>query len=115
MDFKVAGTESGITALQMDLKITSITKDIMKDALEQAREGRLHILQEMAKALGESRVTISTNAPRIVTIQIAKDKIRESIGPGGKVIREICETTGAKIDISDEGEVNISGINQTGY
>ena len=112
MDFKVAGTESGITALQMDLKITSITKEIMKEALEQAREGRLHILQEMSKALAESRGDISVNAPRIVSIQIAKDKIRDLIGPGGKVIREICETTGAKIDISDEGEVNISGINQ---
>ena len=112
MDFKVAGTESGITALQMDLKITSITKEIMKDALAQAREGRLHILQEMAKALDKSREVISTNAPRIMSIQIAKDKIRDLIGPGGKIIREICETTGAKIDISDEGKVNISGINQ---
>lgn len=112
MDFKVAGTEQGITALQMDIKITSITQDIMNEALAQAREGRLHILGEMTKALSQSRDTINKNAPRIVSIQISKDKIRELIGPGGKVIREICETTQTKIDISEEGKVDIAGLNQ---
>lgn len=112
MDFKVAGTEQGITALQMDIKITSITQDIMNEALAQAREGRLHILGEMTKALSQSRGTINKNAPRIVSIQISKDKIRELIGPGGKVIREICETTQTKIDISEEGKVDIAGLNQ---
>lgn len=112
MDFKVAGTDQGITALQMDLKITSITQEIMKQALTQAREGRFHILGEMSKSLGQSREAVSDNAPRIVSIQIAKEKIRELIGPGGKVIREICETTNTKIDISEEGKVDISGMNQ---
>ena len=112
MDFKVAGTDQGVTALQMDLKITSITEEIMKQALEQARDGRFHILGEMAKSLNQSRTTVSENAPRIVSIQIAKEKIRELIGPGGKVIREICETTGTKIDISEDGKVDISGMSQ---
>ena len=113
MDFKVAGTREGVTALQMDLKVTSITRDIMKKALAQAQEGRFHILDEMSKCLGHSRTEISENAPRIVSIQIAKEKIRELIGPGGKMIREICETTGTKIDISDDGKVDISGMNQS--
>jgi polyribonucleotide nucleotidyltransferase len=112
MDFKVAGTDQGVTALQMDLKITSITEEIMKQALAQARDGRFHILGEMAKSLNQSRATVSENAPRIVSIQIAKEKIRELIGPGGKVIREICETTGTKIDISEDGKVDISGMSQ---
>ncbi|GAO97768.1 polyribonucleotide nucleotidyltransferase [Caedimonas varicaedens] len=112
MDFKVAGTDQGVTALQMDLKITSITEEIMKQALTQARDGRFHILGEMAKSLNQSRATVSENAPRIVSIQIAKEKIRELIGPGGKVIREICETTGTKIDISEDGKVDISGMSQ---
>ncbi len=99
MDFKVAGTERGITALQMDIKITSITEEIMRIALAQARDGRAHILGEMAKALTGARDDVSENAPRITTISIPKDKIREVIGSGGKVIREITETTGAKIDI----------------
>ncbi|MDP6174132.1 MAG: polyribonucleotide nucleotidyltransferase, partial [Rhodospirillales bacterium] len=110
MDFKVAGTENGITSLQMDIKITSITKDIMETALAQARDGRLHILGEMANALASSRSEISGNAPRITVIQINKDKIREVIGPGGKIIREICEETGAKIDIEDDGTVKVAAV-----
>lgn len=110
MDFKVAGTTTGITALQMDIKITSITPKIMHIALEQARAGRLHILEEMAKEIKSSRESVSSHAPRMVTITIPKDKIRDIIGPGGKIIREICETTGAKIDIEDDGTVNISAV-----
>lgn len=112
MDFKVAGTEDGVTSLQMDLKVTSITKDIMETALHQARGARLHILGEMAKALTSSRGAVSTHAPRIDSMQINKDKIRDVIGAGGKVIREICEVSGAKIDISEEGLIEISGPNQ---
>jgi polyribonucleotide nucleotidyltransferase len=108
MDFKVAGTESGVTALQMDIKITSITEEIMRIALDQAHDGRLHILGEMSKALSRSREAVSSNAPRITTITIPKDKIREVIGSGGKVIREITETTGAKIDIEDDGTIQIA-------
>ena len=111
MDFKVAGTAQGVTALQMDIKITSITEEIMQQALKQAYDGRIHILGEMAKGLTSSRETVNEHAPRIVTITIPKDKIREVIGTGGKVIREICETTGAKIDIDDEGVVRISSSN----
>lgn len=111
MDFKVAGTHAGITALQMDLKITSITSKIMEIALEQAHQGRLHILDKMAEAIGHAREDVKEYAPRMVTFTIAKDKIREVIGAGGKVIREICETTGAKVDISDDGTLNISGAN----
>jgi len=107
MDFKVAGTAQGVTSLQMDIKITSITPEIMKIALAQAQEGRLHILGEMAKAMPESREAVSQNAPRITVINIPKDKIREVIGSGGKVIREICEVTGAKIDIEDDGRVTV--------
>jgi polyribonucleotide nucleotidyltransferase len=112
MDFKVAGTEVGITALQMDIKITSITEDIMRDAVAQAREGRLHILGEMAKALTGARDGVSDNAPRITVISVPIDKIREIIGPGGKMIREICETTGAKIDIDDDGSVKVAAIDE---
>ena len=108
MDFKVAGTSEGVTALQMDIKITSITPEIMEIALRQAREGRLHILGEMSKALTGAREAVSGNAPRITTFQIPKDKIREVIGTGGKVIREICEVTGAKIDIEDDGTIRIA-------
>ncbi|MGL5783985.1 MAG: polyribonucleotide nucleotidyltransferase [Alphaproteobacteria bacterium] len=107
MDFKVAGTREGITALQMDIKITSITTAIMEKALHQAKEGRFHILTEMAKALEAPREILKDTAPRIVSIKIHKDKIREIIGPGGKVIRDICETTGAKIDIEDDGTVKV--------
>ena len=110
MDFKVAGTEKGVTALQMDIKITSITEEIMRIALAQAREGRIHILGEMAKALTGARDTVSDNAPRITTLSIPKDKIREVIGSGGKVIREITETTGAKIDIDDDGTVKVAAV-----
>jgi polyribonucleotide nucleotidyltransferase len=112
MDFKVAGTAYGVTALQMDLKITSITKEIMAQALTQAKAGRLHILGEMSKALKAGRQEVSSFAPRMHTIQIDKDKIRDLIGPGGKVIRELCETTKTKIDISEEGSVEISGPTQ---
>ena len=112
MDFKVAGTENGITSLQMDIKITSITEEIMKVALAQARDGRLHILDEMAKGLGAARQDISENAPRITMIKIPKDKIREVIGPGGKMIREICEVTGTKIDLDDDGTVKVAAVDQ---
>ncbi|MGE0119803.1 MAG: polyribonucleotide nucleotidyltransferase [Dongiaceae bacterium] len=110
MDFKVAGTSEGVTSLQMDIKITSITPEIMKIALGQAREGRLHILNEMGKAMLASREAVSQNAPRITVINIPKDKIREVIGSGGKVIREICEVTGAKIDIEDDGTVKVAAV-----
>jgi polyribonucleotide nucleotidyltransferase len=112
MDFKVAGTDQGITSLQMDIKITSITEDIMKDALEQAKEGRLHILGEMANAINSSRSDVNKHAPRIITLKINKDKIRDVIGPGGKMIREISETTGAKIDIEDDGTVKVAAIDE---
>ena len=108
MDFKVAGSAEGITALQMDIKITSITPEIMETALAQAKEGRIHILGEMEKALSTAREGTSSHAPQIVTIKINKDKIRDVIGSGGKVIREITETTGASIDIEEDGTINIS-------
>jgi polyribonucleotide nucleotidyltransferase len=113
MDFKVAGTDQGVTALQMDIKITSITHEIMRIALDQAKGGRLHILGEMAKALTGAREAVSQNAPRITVITIPKDKIREVIGSGGKVIREICETTGAKIDIEDDGTIKVAAVDET--
>ncbi len=112
MDFKVAGTEKGITALQMDIKITSITEEIMTIALEQAKEGRMFILDEMAKALSEGRAELNPNAPQIVTLKVPTDKIREVIGTGGKVIREICEVSGAKVDIDDDGTIKVSAVNQ---
>ncbi|MFO1189765.1 MAG: polyribonucleotide nucleotidyltransferase [Alphaproteobacteria bacterium] len=112
MDFKVAGTSEGITALQMDIKITSITAEIMRRALDQARAGRLHILGEMERAIGTAREGVSAHAPRITVIQVPKDKIREIIGTGGKVIREICEVTGAKIDIEDDGTVKVAAVDQ---
>jgi len=110
MDFKVAGTEEGITALQMDIKITGITEEIMQVALGQAKGGRLHILGEMSKALTSGREEVSDFAPRITTFSISKDKIREVIGTGGKVIREICEETGAKVDIEDDGTIKVSSV-----
>ena len=113
MDFKVAGSADGITSLQMDIKITSITEDIMKVALAQARDGRLLILDEMAKGISQYREGVSAHAPRIETITINKDKIRDVIGPGGKMIREICETTGAKIDIDDDGTVKVAAVDST--
>ena len=108
MDFKVAGTSNGVTALQMDIKVAGITEEIMKVALAQANEGRTHILGEMAKALDHTRTELSAHAPRIETMSVPKDKIREIIGTGGKVIREIVATTGAKVDIDDEGLIKIS-------
>ena len=108
MDFKVAGTATGITALQMDIKVSGITMDIMRKALEQARQGRLHILGKMAETLSGSRKDISTYAPRIITIKIPVEKIRDVIGPGGKVIRSIVERTGVKIDVEDDGRINIA-------
>ena len=108
MDFKVAGTENGVTALQMDIKITGITEEIMKIALEQAHKGRLHILGEMSKALTGAREELGEYAPRIETIKIPTDKIREVIGSGGSVIRSIVEESGAKIDINDDGTVKIA-------
>jgi polyribonucleotide nucleotidyltransferase len=111
MDFKVAGTKNGVTALQMDIKITSITEEIMKIALGQAQQGRLHILGEMAKAMTSARDSLNKNAPQIVTIKIPKDKIREVIGSGGSVIREIVAQTGAKVDIEDDGTVQVAAVN----
>ena len=113
MDFKVAGTAEGVTSLQMDIKITSITSEIMRIALDQARDGRLHILGEMTKALSSAREGVSEHAPRITVITIPKDKIREVIGTGGKVIREITEQTGAKIDIEDDGTVKVAATDQS--
>lgn len=114
MDFKVAGTELGITALQMDIKITSITHGIMEVALQQAKEGRLHILGKMAEALDISRSGVSEYAPRISILKIPRDRIRDIIGPGGKIIREICETTGAKIDIDDDGTIKVASVDAKG-
>jgi len=110
MDFKVAGSDAGITSLQMDIKITSITEEIMKIALAQAKDGRLHILGEMAKAITGARETVSDKAPRITQFSIPKDKIREVIGTGGKIIREITETTGAKVDIEDDGTIKVAAV-----
>jgi polyribonucleotide nucleotidyltransferase len=111
MDFKVAGTDQGVTSLQMDIKITGITQEIMRIALDQARDGRMHILGEMRKALTEARPEVGEYAPRIETIMIPTDKIREVIGTGGSVIRAIVEESGAKIDISDDGTVKIASAN----
>jgi len=113
MDFKVAGTSDGITALQMDIKVTGITTEVMQKALEQARQGRLHILGEMKNALAAPRQSISAHAPRIVTIRIPVDKIRDVIGPGGKMIRSIIERTGVKIDVEDDGRVNVASADET--
>ncbi len=111
MDFKVAGTEEGITSLQMDIKVAGITPEIMEQALAQAKDGRMHILGEMAKALTEGRQEFSAHAPRIETMQVPTDKIREVIGSGGKVIREIVEVSGAKVDINDDGVIKIASAN----
>ena len=112
MDFKVAGTEQGITSLQMDIKIAGITKEIMETALEQAKGGRAHILGEMAKGLGEARTSLAENAPQMEIIKVPEDKIREVIGSGGKVIRGIVEESGAKVNIDDDGTVQISAIDR---
>ncbi|MEM8789366.1 MAG: polyribonucleotide nucleotidyltransferase [Pseudomonadota bacterium] len=111
MDFKVAGTENGITSLQMDIKVAGITPAIMDQALAQAKDGRMHILTEMGKALSEGRQEFSAHAPRIETMTVPQDKIREVIGSGGKVIREIVETSGAKVDINDDGTIKIASPN----
>ncbi len=110
MDFKVAGTKNGITALQMDIKVAGINFEIMKIALSQAKEGRIHILEKMAQAITEHKTALSKHAPQIVKLKIDKDKIRDLIGPGGKVIKEICEVSGAKIDINDDGIVQVSAV-----
>jgi len=110
MDFKVAGSSEGVTSLQMDIKITSITTEIMDVALAQARDGRLHILGEMERALSSAREGVSEHAPRITTLSVPKDRIRDVIGAGGKVIREICEVTGTKIDIEDDGTIKVAAV-----
>jgi polyribonucleotide nucleotidyltransferase len=107
MDFKVAGTEQGITGLQMDIKIRGVSIDIMRAALQQARDARLHVLAKMREAIEKPRTELSPHAPRFVTIKIRTEKIREIIGPGGKVIRGIQDQTGAKIDVEDDGRVTI--------
>jgi len=112
MDFKVAGTAEGITALQMDNKIGNVTRAIMEAALYQARDGRLHILGKMKEALAEPRTDVSKHAPRIVSFRIKPDKIREIIGPGGKVIRGIIEATGVKMDVEDDGTVIIASSDE---
>jgi polyribonucleotide nucleotidyltransferase len=112
MDFKVAGTDVGVTSLQMDIKITSITEEIMQIALDQARDGRIHILGEMSKGIEGVRDGVSDNAPRITTMSVPRDKIRDVIGQGGKVIREICEVTGAKVDIDDDGTIKVAAVDQ---
>ncbi len=114
MDFKVAGTDNGVTALQMDIKIEGITKEIMQVALSQAREGRMHILEKMTAVLPSSRSDISTFAPRIIKIKINPDKIRDVIGKGGAVIRALTEETGTTIDIEDDGTVSIACISSEG-
>ena len=113
MDFKVAGTAAGVTAVQMDIKIGGVTREIMRDALYQAREGRLHILHAMQQALAAPRETVSSYAPRIVTLKIRVDRIRDVIGPGGKVIRGIVEETGVKIDVEDDGTIYIASADET--
>jgi len=110
MDFKVCGTKDGVTAIQMDIKIAGLDRTIMTQALEQARAGRLHILGEMFKAIDAPREQLSEFAPRISSMRINPDKIRDVIGPGGRVIRDIIARTGAKVDITDDGLVQISGI-----
>jgi polyribonucleotide nucleotidyltransferase len=113
MDFKVAGTSEGITALQMDIKVSGITTEIMQEALAQAHSGRLHILEKMDATLATPRESISTHAPRIITIQIPVDKIRDVIGPGGKTIRGIVAQTGVKVDVEDDGRVNVASTDET--
>jgi polyribonucleotide nucleotidyltransferase len=112
MDFKVAGTREGVTALQMDIKVAGVTAEVLQKALAQARQGRLQILDTMASTLAESRADVSAYAPRIVTIKIPVDKIRDVIGPGGKMIRSIIERTGVKIDVEDDGRVNVASADE---
>ena len=110
MDFKVAGTESGITSLQMDIKVNGITEEIMEESLSKAKSARIHILKEMNKALNKSRAVTKSNAPQIEKIKIDKSKIREVIGSGGKVIKDICEKSGAKVEIDDNGIITIFAL-----
>jgi polyribonucleotide nucleotidyltransferase len=112
MDFKVTGTKNGVTALQMDIKIGGITADLMHQALNQAREGRLHILERMAATLSAPRNKLSAFAPRIFTMKIKQDKIRDVIGPGGKMIRSIIAETGVKINVEDTGDVSIAAVDE---
>jgi polyribonucleotide nucleotidyltransferase len=112
MDFKVAGTAEGVTSLQMDIKISGVNREIMRQALHQAREGRLHILGVMNATLAEPRSNVSGHAPRIITLKVKPEKIREIIGPGGKVIRGIIEATGVKIDVEDDGMVRIASVDE---
>jgi polyribonucleotide nucleotidyltransferase len=112
MDFKVAGTTAGITALQMDIKVTGISAEVMRAALTQAKAGRMHILGKMSEALSATRANMSAYAPRIITIKIPVDKIRDVIGPGGKMIRSIIEKTGVKIDVEDNGQVNVASSDE---
>ncbi len=114
MDFKVAGTRAGITALQMDIKIDGVTREVMREALYQAREGRLHILDVMDGTLAETRKDVSRHAPRITTLKVRPEKIRDIIGPGGKVIRGIVEATGTKIDVQDDGTVTVASVDEAG-
>ncbi len=113
MDFKVAGSNDGITALQMDIKIAGITREIMEAALEQAKEGRLHILGVMSQAIDKPRQEVSEWAPRIFTIKIDSDKIRDVIGKGGATIRSITEETGASIDIEDDGTIHVAAVDKS--
>jgi polyribonucleotide nucleotidyltransferase len=114
MDFKVAGTPDGITALQMDIKISGVDRNIMKEALGQAKKARMELLDTMGSVLGEPRHEISRFAPRILTIHISRDKIRDVIGPGGKIIRSIQEKTGCEISIEDDGRVDIASVDLEG-
>jgi polyribonucleotide nucleotidyltransferase len=112
MDFKVAGTPGGVTSLQMDIKISGVNREIMSQALHQAKEGRMHILNAMNESLAAPRTAVSGHAPRIITFRVKPDKIREIIGPGGKVIRGIIEATGVKIDVEDDGTVTIASSDE---
>ena len=114
MDFKVAGTSVGITALQMDIKITGVTREILAQALEQAHHGRMFILEKMLETISAPRSDLSPWAPRIQTLQIPVDKIRDVIGPGGKMIRRIIEETGVQIDVEDDGRVFVASTDQAG-
>jgi polyribonucleotide nucleotidyltransferase len=112
MDFKVAGTAEGVTSLQMDIKISGVNRQIMGQALHQAKEGRMHILGIMNQTMSKSRADVSGHAPRIITIHVKPEKIREIIGPGGKVIRGIIEATGVKMDVEDDGSVTIASVDE---
>ena len=114
MDFKVAGTAKGVTAIQMDIKVHGLSKKVLQDALKQAKDGRMHIMQEMLAEIPEPRKELSPYAPRIITMQVDPDKIRIIIGPGGKTINAIVEKTGVKIDIDDEGQVFIASTDMEG-